>query len=104
MPTPKELEEFQKAGPVQFTVDLSSIVRARPPSGPYRVVSGDVLTIKMPVLDPAFQQEFYEAGMVLRRVRDDGKIKLPRWPISKPQARPSTRSSWKLTRGITRAC
>jgi len=77
MPTPKELEEFQKAGPVQFTVDLSSIVRARPPSGPYRVVSGDVLTIKMPVLDPAFQQEFYEAGMVLRRVRDDGKIKLP---------------------------
>ena len=48
----QDLEKFQKAGPVRFEVDVAALVQAKTPVGPYRVVPGDLLSIRLPVLDP----------------------------------------------------
>ena len=74
----QDLEEFRKAGPVKFEVDVSALVQAKTPVGPYRVVPGDLLSIRLPVLDP-LSSSLAEgsSGVLLRRVGDDGNIWLP---------------------------
>lgn len=74
----KDLDKFRKAGPVRFEVDLAALNRAKTPSGPYRVVPGDLLSVRLPVLDP-LENKFAEgsSGVLLRRVDDEGRISLP---------------------------
>jgi len=74
----QDLEKFQKAGPVRFEVDVAALVQAKTPTGPYRVVLGDLLSIRLPVLDP-LSSSLAEgsSGVLLRRIGDDGNIWLP---------------------------
>lgn len=74
----QDMEKFQKAGPVKFEVDMASLVQAKAPAGPYRVVPGDLLSIRLPALDIT-TNTFAEgtSGALLRRVDDEGNIWLP---------------------------
>lgn len=47
---PHRLREFEAAGADGPTVDLDRIMRAHVPTGPYRVVIGDVLRLELPVV------------------------------------------------------
>lgn len=74
----RDLEKFQKAGPVKFEVVVTALVQAKTAVGPYRVVPGDLFSIRPAVLDP-LSSSLAEGsrGAVLRRVGDDGIIWLP---------------------------
>lgn len=81
-PTAAELAGFMRDRPSGASVDTARISQARLPSGPYRVVPGDVLQIEMPtILDP----QAAEAGAGVKtayqtystRVGEDGTILLP---------------------------
>lgn len=77
-PVAQDLEKFQMAGPVEFEVDLAVLVRAKTPVGTYRVVPGNMLSARLPVLDP-LSSSLVEgsSGVLLRRVGDDGNIWVP---------------------------
>jgi hypothetical protein len=77
-PVAQDLEKFQKAGPLKFEVDASALFQAQTPIGPNRVVPGDLLSIRLPVLDP-LSSGLAEGsgGFLLRRVGDGGNIRLP---------------------------
>jgi len=50
LPSSERLAEFENAGPVQPTVDMDRLVKAKIGRGPYRVVEGDVLELTMPAI------------------------------------------------------
>ena len=77
MPTSDELAVFAKAGAAPLKVDLDSIVQARIPSGPYRIVPGDLLNIHIPFLSSQSNEVSDGHGMVTRRVDAEGKVILP---------------------------
>ena len=77
MPTSDELAAFKNAGTVAPSVDLDKIVQAKPPPGPYRVVTGDLLSIHVPFLSSQSNEVADLKGVVLRRVEADGNITLP---------------------------
>ena len=52
-PSAEDLAEFEMAAPSGPSVDMDRIVEAKIPTGPYRVVPGDILQLEMPrILDP----------------------------------------------------
>ena len=85
LPSSDQLAAFRAAGPVQPTVDMDTLVKARPPTEPYRVVKGDVLEIYMPDVIRAVTPERTDAydwqtGRLqtrLCRVSEEGSIPLP---------------------------
>jgi len=81
LPSAERLVEFEAAGPQGPAVDMGRIVRARMPLGPYRVVSGDVLQLQVPVtLYPDISEADVAAGAERThtcRVSDAGVITLP---------------------------
>ena len=78
--SPDELRAFEMVTPDGPSVDMSRLVRARIPVGPYRLVPGDVLQIEMPVTaslslpdnTAAEGKQIYNC-----RINDDGTILLP---------------------------
>ncbi len=81
-PTAAELAGFALDGPTGPAVDITQINQARMPSGPYRVVPGDVVQVAMPgMLDPQAGQAGAAGNAASQtymcRVRDDGTITLP---------------------------
>jgi protein involved in polysaccharide export with SLBB domain len=80
-PSPEQLADFEQAGPGVPVMDLSRIARARPQTGPYRVVPGDVLQLEMPAhLFPDALGPQAAAGSKTTqncRVDDSGAITLP---------------------------
>src|SRR4030042_3087329 len=46
-PSPEEVTTFEMAGPSGPSVDMDRVVRARIPTGPYRVAPGDILELQM---------------------------------------------------------
>ena len=74
--TPEELAAFNEAGPVQWQTDLGQLKATDPQKGPYRVMSGDLLSLTIPSMAPnPITPDATE--LVLRRVADDGTIILP---------------------------
>jgi len=52
-PSAEDLAEFEMAAPSGPSVDMDRVVKAKIPTGPYRVVPGDILQLEMPrILDP----------------------------------------------------
>jgi len=81
-PSAADLARFKMDIPAGPAVDITEIVEARVPSGPYRVVSGDILQLEMPRvvdLQPMASGMFQEATKQTHtcRVGDDGAIVLP---------------------------
>lgn len=81
-PSAAKLARFKMDIPAGPAVDVTEIVKARVPSGPYRVVSGDILQFEMPrVVDPQpMASGVFQAAMKQThtcRVGDDGAIVLP---------------------------
>jgi polysaccharide export outer membrane protein len=73
-----QLAEFERARPLQPTVDVSSIKRASLPIGPYKVVPDDVLELHMPlVLADLTTLDRQTVKPVMCRVNSDGMIGLP---------------------------
>ena len=78
LPSADELAAFEKAGPLRPTVDVGRLIRARMPTGPYRLVPGDVLELRMPAVMRAIAPEpSDQADPYLCRVSDAGMIFLP---------------------------
>ena len=78
MSTREELALFEQAGPVKPAVDGSALVRARYETGPYGVVAGDILELRMPAVMRALVAEptaQYQPHVC--RVGSSGKITLP---------------------------
>ena len=46
--SPEELARFEYAGPIRAKVDRSALVRAHYESGPYRLITDDILELRMP--------------------------------------------------------
>ena len=52
-PSAEDLAEFEMAAPSGPSVDMDRVAKAKIPTGPYRVVPGDILQLEMPrILDP----------------------------------------------------
>jgi protein involved in polysaccharide export with SLBB domain len=68
-PTAEELAAFDQAGPVQPSVDVNLLRKARLHTGPYRVVADDVLGFTMPALLQAVTTT--EAQTAQAQIRDD---------------------------------
>jgi polysaccharide export outer membrane protein len=85
VPTEAELVAFEEAGSIQPMVDMDRIQQAKLKTGPYRVVSGDVLEFTMPALLQAVTAAEVHAAQAreevnypyLCRVRSSGTITLP---------------------------
>jgi len=84
LPSAEQLAEFEKAGPIQPTVDMDRLVRAKMGGGSYRVVPGDVLELTMPTILQVVTAERMELpeGVspftpYLCRVSESGSITLP---------------------------
>lgn len=81
LPSAEQLTEFDKAGPSGPVVDMERVVGAKIEAGPYRVVSGDVLELSMPIVLQAIVTEVPDfpdkIAPYLCRVGDDGVIVLP---------------------------
>lgn len=77
--TPGELRAFEMAGPLRPAVDIDQLLKARTPSGPYRLVVGDVLELHIPrMMREVAPEQLVEAGApFLARVSGNGKITLP---------------------------
>ncbi|MBL7184807.1 MAG: polysaccharide biosynthesis/export family protein [Phycisphaerae bacterium] len=83
----EQVREFDKAGPLTSEGDIDNSIKVQSHLGPYRVVSGDVLELQMPVvlrvvssefsdwLKPVYGRKDYEPYLV--RVSDAGTITLP---------------------------
>lgn len=73
-----ELVQFQASGPVQLAVDTDALIRARISTTSYKVVPGDLLSIR---ISPAVRSDVDAASVdqagLARRVDKDGKILLP---------------------------
>lgn len=82
LPTPVQLADFQKAGPVDPPVDLTSLALAKVPVGPYKVGPGDLLSIRIPALRENVEAD--ATGSFPRRVDKDGNIWLPIVPQPLP--------------------
>jgi polysaccharide export outer membrane protein len=84
-PTPEELAAFEAAGSIAPTVDMERIRRAQLNTGPYRVISGDVLEFTMPALLQAVTAAKVQAAQAqtradlpyVTRVGTRGTITLP---------------------------
>jgi protein involved in polysaccharide export with SLBB domain len=84
-PTPEELAAFEAAGSIAPTVDMERIRRAQLTTGPYRVISGDVLEFTMPALLQAVTAAKVQAAQAqtradlpyVTRVGTRGTITLP---------------------------
>jgi protein involved in polysaccharide export with SLBB domain len=76
-----DLEGFGMAAPSGPSVDMDRIVEAKTPTGPYRVVPGDILQLEMPqILDPQSAARSPRADgdqSYNCRVNDVGMIVLP---------------------------
>ena len=48
MPSPKQLAEFQNAGPALPKIDIERLLKARTNTGSYRVVPGDLIELQIP--------------------------------------------------------
>jgi protein involved in polysaccharide export with SLBB domain len=81
LPSAARLADFENAGPARPLVDVDQMLRAKIPTGPYRVVPGDTLQVEMPgVLDPQAAPADGAAGERVTytlHVNDDGAITLP---------------------------
>lgn len=80
LPTTAQLTEFNNAGPVQPVVDVETLVKAKQPTGLYRVVAGDVLELHMPAIVHEMIPDLSQPeGIVphLCRIDDSGNITLP---------------------------
>jgi protein involved in polysaccharide export with SLBB domain len=80
-PSAEELTRFQMAGPSGPTVNMDRVAQARMPTGPYRLVPGDVVRLQMPGTlgaqlpggaAPSDGMATYDC-----RIHDDGTIVLP---------------------------
>ena len=83
--SPEQISKFNKAGPIQASVDFDQLASGKP--GPYRVIPGDVLEFQMRVelrivsseladwLRPTYGYNEVEPYLV--RVSDAGTITLP---------------------------
>ncbi len=80
-PAAEELTMFEAVAPAGPSLDMDRIAQARIPTGPYRVVPGDVLQVEMPrVLDPQSLEAAPAAGgrqTYVCRVSDEGTVVLP---------------------------
>ncbi len=77
-PTAAELAAFANAGPVRPKLDLDSLVKAKLPAGPYRVVAGDVLEVQIPTIMPeGAAASASTVQLFLCRVDESGEICLP---------------------------
>jgi len=73
--------EFQNAGPIQPSVNISEMIRARRYSGIYHVIAGDVLDFRMPavlrVVTPDLTDSLGQVESYRTRVNSTGMIYLP---------------------------
>ena len=73
--------EFEKAAPLTPEVDVSRLIKAKIHTGPYRVVSGDVLEFQMRtilrVISSDLPDSLQKVEPYLCRVSDAGTITLP---------------------------
>jgi len=73
-----QLAEFERASPLQPTMDVGSLKKASLAGGPYKVVPNDVLELHMPlVLADLTDLDRQTVKPVLCRVSSDGTIGLP---------------------------
>jgi len=76
-----ELARFEDAGPVLPEIDQEAILDSLPTPGPYRVVRGDLLELRVPQVffEETYQQATAPSGPVTHSVRVDreGRIQLP---------------------------
>jgi protein involved in polysaccharide export with SLBB domain len=85
LPTADQIAAFEAADPIIPPVDMERINRARLHTGPYRVVSGDVLEFTMPALLRAITEAEIRSARgqngkdepFICRVSDEGTITLP---------------------------
>lgn len=81
LPSADRLLAFEQAGPTSLAVDMDRVVRAKVPTGPYRVNCGDVLTMQLPMaLYPdMLSAEEVAGGSVTHtcRISEEGMIILP---------------------------
>jgi protein involved in polysaccharide export with SLBB domain len=79
--SPKEVREFERAGPITPEVDIDSLLRAKVHTGPYRVVTSDVLELQMPtilrVISSDLSDSLQKVEPYLCRVSNAGTITLP---------------------------
>jgi len=85
--TPKQITEFERAGPIKSENDFRSATGLKAGIGPYRVLCGDILEFQMPAvlrvissdlpewLRPGYGNRDIEPYLV--RVNQDGTITLP---------------------------
>lgn len=78
-PTAEEMEEFEKAGPIEPELDEELFLSGIPHPGPYRVVPGDLLEVRGAggFLVGARGPNPATTDIVQVRVQDDGTISLP---------------------------
>lgn len=81
LPSPAQLAEFNNAGPVLHSLDVERFVKAEIKSGPYRVVSGDVLELTMPAIIRFVSAEEADGLETITpyscRISENGTITLP---------------------------
>jgi|GEM_PF-288661 len=81
LPSAVQLAEFENAGPLDLSVDMDRLVRARIGGGPYRLVTGDVLELTMPsILQVVTAGEPGLSGSMASyvcRISEGGTITLP---------------------------
>ncbi len=78
LPSSESLVAFEEARPLQLSVDIDRLVKAKISTGPYRVVPGDVLEVRIPAAVrnvSAQSQDLVNA--YLCRVDDANVIRLP---------------------------
>lgn len=79
-PTAEELSSFKTAGPAQVQVNDAELALAPPHQGDYCLVSGDLLSVKMPEVLQAIYPDMPPEGLMQPfqcRVRPDGSLDLP---------------------------
>ncbi|HRS10231.1 MAG TPA: SLBB domain-containing protein [Sedimentisphaerales bacterium] len=81
LPSAEKLAAFENAGPSGPVVDMTKVVEASLPKGPYRVHVSDVLELQLPALlypdIPAAQPAGVGRNAHVSRVNDAGAITLP---------------------------
>ncbi|UCC22048.1 MAG: SLBB domain-containing protein [Planctomycetota bacterium] len=80
-PLPEQLREFQDAGPLQPRLDFNRIVKAKIPTGPYRLTEGDLLELQIPSVLQTAAAPSSDSPEPTKpyfcRVYDDGTITVP---------------------------
>jgi protein involved in polysaccharide export with SLBB domain len=81
MPSPKQLTEFQNAGPTPPKIDIERLLKARTVTGPYRVVPDDLLELQIPPILQVVTWDLPASQDIskpyLCRVSYDGYITVP---------------------------